>query len=758
MTPHRLEEPANSTPVEVAEYRRASSKAEAVARMYFLGGRVVEPLGPGSKEKKSALVALGRFVDLDLTGAGSKVACGRAIAETVDTDWIDVCYSAGDTITLYGLNRLLEGALRWRGSRDHEGLLELLRELETIEPAPRWYQRLEDDTMALDISEIEQNVAEQLAELHQQSSVPEGVDAPSSEFERRGTVSVTSGSWRTALASVQGWLHLSGSIDETDSARFDQSLADLLGLGASASTSELLERLLARLERATSLRAKFLVELEDEAEGAATLKTASAHWREGWEDVEETDESEASGPIRASTEVWPITQFRQYAGEGDLELSPSYQRADVWPTGDAQLLIESILRGIPLPSVILLEKQTEGSARYEIVDGKQRLTAILRFTAAHPRALATVAEKASKWPEGDRALDLFRHDYPAFRALWRKNEVSSLTARVEKDLYFPFPLRSGDVPSLSGDLEHARGRYYSEIRNLMIETAGKRRRIRAIFEEHVEYRIPVITYEQVTSQQVHEVFSLYNKQGKHLNAEEIRNAAFHELGFMRALLVTAGDSTDVGAVAPFLQPHWHRLSSSGQNLGTYGIADAGYKRTKTLSWLSSALLSEDERLESRSTAAHINNFLKRIQDDPRDPLRSEERICRAMLLLDAAVAAHVSIEDEVWATRFRNAQNGAKWQELQLVASLIALAAAAAVHGDALQSVVDDALDEISECSERWTRPKKTQSREQWRYIGSVVRDFTRLLSVDVKDADRRLRQQFGTAGLEALVALPESD
>ena len=43
------------------------------------------------------------------------------------------------------------------------------------------------------------------------------------------------------------------------------------------------------------------------------------------------------------------------------------------------------------------------------------------------------------------------------------------------------------------------------------------------------YKFPVIIYKKVTSEQIHEVFSLYNKQGKHLNAEEIRNALYHHL-------------------------------------------------------------------------------------------------------------------------------------------------------------------------------------------------------------------------------------
>src|SRR5699024_500739 len=91
----------------------AQSKAEAVSRMYVLGRRPIEPLGPGSKEKKSSIVALGHAVGLDLTDLSGKVACSEAIAQHVGVQWDGYCYSRGDTITLIGLNRLLAGATRY---------------------------------------------------------------------------------------------------------------------------------------------------------------------------------------------------------------------------------------------------------------------------------------------------------------------------------------------------------------------------------------------------------------------------------------------------------------------------------------------------------------------------------------------------------------------------------------------------------------------------------------------------------------------
>ena len=135
----------------------------------------------------------------------------------------------------------------------------------------------------------------------------------------------------------------------------------------------------------------------------------------------------APGPCRSS---WATRRT------GELSLSPSYQRADVWPTTTAQQLIESILRGIPLPSVILLQRTLSQRVMYETVDGKQRLTSILRFVGRHPRALDLVREKEEAWGHAG-LVQVFQTDYPQFKKLWRANESQTLTRRSGKGVLLP---------------------------------------------------------------------------------------------------------------------------------------------------------------------------------------------------------------------------------------------------------------------------------------------------------------------------------
>lgn len=721
----------------------AVSKAQLVARMYELAGVEPEPLGPGSKEKRSAFEALGKALGIELGGTTRKHECGRRIAGRVDVVWDSTCISAGDTITTEGVKRLVRGA---------EAVLGLASDGSdsTRHPQPT----MRDDMDNEQRTDLELTMAEHIAALTQPSDAPEAV-VPAAEPVEVQQVRFDDGSWRTHLLSVQGWLRLPHDLDQADADGLMASLADALGV--STELEVLLPRLSDRLERAVELRERFLERLDSAAEGDSTLATAGRQWVADWDAVDEEVSAERGGPIHAEADTWPITQFVQYASYEELELSPSYQRAEVWPNSDSQMLIESVLRGIPLPSVILLQRSDGAGTSYEVVDGKQRLTAILRFMGRHPRAVAEVRRRAAAWGESpDAVLRLFQEDYPEFKKKWKQHEQSTLAAKLEKELHFPYPLRSGKVPALSGDLATMRGRYYCQVRDQSVNVLGDRRRVRSIFEEQSKYKVPVITYTQVTSEQIHEVFSLYNRQGKHLNAEEIRNALFHHLALMRGLLVTAGDSTDVEAVAPFLRDDWEDLSSTSRTLDRYGFKAAGYKRTKILSWVASILSHGDGRLDARSTATHINALLERLAEDRSHPLRNQAEVLDLMLLLDHGLDAHALVPREVWTDRFVNSQSRGKWQELQLVASVAGMAAAYEHHGDKLLDMVEERYAEITElsASREWQRPDKTQSREQWQYIADIVGGLLDLFDVPDEAVEERLRSKFGGTGLTSLRGL----
>ena len=76
----------------------------------------------------------------------------------------------------------------------------------------------------------------------------------------------------------------------------------------------------------------------------------------------------------------PISWIRKFHLDGELDLSPSFQRNPVWSDAQASYLIDSILNELPVPEIFLrVHSDAKGDARVEVVDGQQRLRSIIRF-------------------------------------------------------------------------------------------------------------------------------------------------------------------------------------------------------------------------------------------------------------------------------------------------------------------------------------------------------------------------------------------
>jgi len=73
------------------------------------------------------------------------------------------------------------------------------------------------------------------------------------------------------------------------------------------------------------------------------------------------------------------TAYRWFR-DGKLIVNRQYQRKLVWTVSEKERLIDSILKGYPLPLFLLAERAVDGGdSIYEIIDGMQRLNAIFGF-------------------------------------------------------------------------------------------------------------------------------------------------------------------------------------------------------------------------------------------------------------------------------------------------------------------------------------------------------------------------------------------
>lgn len=80
-------------------------------------------------------------------------------------------------------------------------------------------------------------------------------------------------------------------------------------------------------------------------------------------------------------QIYRINDILSWSERKELELSPKFQRRTVWSPRGKSYLIDSILKGFPIPPFFIREKLLVRERRTirEVVDGQQRLRTILEF-------------------------------------------------------------------------------------------------------------------------------------------------------------------------------------------------------------------------------------------------------------------------------------------------------------------------------------------------------------------------------------------
>lgn len=631
--------------------------------------------------------------------------------------------------------------------------------------------RIADEDLQ-DIRDLEESICALISDLSGDQDLPVKAPKPSQEIPIE-EISFSNNSWIAAIYEIQGWLNLNEKLDRKllDGEPLIATGALLTALGqeiheplisVEGSLVKLapsgLELLNQRLSDANSARQTYR-ELIDEGEGKSAAKKA---WETKWEEFESEYSSEPTTAIRASTEQQRIQYFASSADQRTLDLSPSYQRSDVWTTADAQKLIESVMLGIPLPSVIILEKDDEDSPR-EVVDGKQRLTSILRFMGAHPEALKIIDSKQQEIDDSGQDIALrkvFQNDYKEFKKIWKTvNNGEVLTDKVARKYFFPFKTRTS--PSPNYPLKNVAGKYYTEVMEEKLQIGQKREKVSTIFNSGgSDYYIPLIKFQNSTPAQIHSVFHLYNKQGKHLNAEEIRNAVHHSVKLLQMLHALSGDGKNREVLAKFLCADKERsgyFQSISNILAEYHLTQGRYKATKILSWIVAAVLRSTCKTESteptvKSTATLIDDLLRSISDKSANSmayqkLEEEETLLLLADSLNIAVVAHSTFRDECFPAEFRG--TGSTWDELQLVGTMIGFFLVATTVTDS-ESRIENSIVKIREFLkvDESARPTSAQNKTQWAFISKIALGIAECCGLTVDQIDRSVKDKYGVSAV----------
>ena len=95
-------------------------------------------------------------------------------------------------------------------------------------------------------------------------------------------------------------------------------------------------------------------------------------------ELDETDLGTFSTEAVVTSTDWTTETVLSQLKRGNIELFPRFQRREAWNNRRKSAFIESLFMSLPVPQIVLAERQ-EKRGSYIVIDGKQRLLSIRRF-------------------------------------------------------------------------------------------------------------------------------------------------------------------------------------------------------------------------------------------------------------------------------------------------------------------------------------------------------------------------------------------
>ena len=484
----------------------------------------------------------------------------------------------------------------------------------------------------------------------------------------------------TPLETIDSFLSVLGLESTEDCFEIEDGTPSLTSVGY--------DHILERVTYACNFKQDFLDQVDD----GARKGDAEENWRNSWSELSSSSNRMPSN-VKATVATWEISKFVREARRDQLNLNPTYQRDYVWGNAASQKLIKSILLGIPLPSIILYSRRD--SLSMEVVDGKQRLTTILRFIGWHPAGRKNAKRLSLKYGVD---FGLFNENYLEWKGQIRTNSKPTNNNKMisinERTLFFPFPLMgSKKKPTFDAYpfLKGMDGLYYCEIKARQL-SHDMRDTVESRFEDYGNYLLPVIEFQNSDLATINQVFALYNNEGEKLRPVEVRNAKYHQLKFTKLMLVLSGDNDVIEEMAPYAkelnfepvrkllgpQPPGQDPSPGRPKPGYLQFNIKRFNRTRLVTWLVGLLMFEPNydnkgEVKAKPTESIIEDSFKEISDQTRHRLRKDQNLVTlATWLVDGADLLS-KLQKSYIHSNFKNTKgDGGKWSGIPAVSAWLA--------------------------------------------------------------------------------------
>lgn len=181
--------------------------------------------------------------------------------------------------------------------------------------------------------------------------------------------------------------------------------------------------------------------------------------------LQEIQDSDDIGEIQANEIVvysrdWTIGTFYDQIEQGNIDLNPGFQRRNAWDDPKRGKLIESIIKGYPVPEIVLAEN-TNNRGSFIVIDGKQRLLTMAGFIN-HERYKYWQSPMVRNLKIGNTVSNYTYTDISRDPALRRAFENASLRCTIitnykSDDVLYDifYRLNSGSSPLSSQELRQA---------------------------------------------------------------------------------------------------------------------------------------------------------------------------------------------------------------------------------------------------------------------------------------------------------------
>ncbi|MCD7883188.1 MAG: DUF262 domain-containing protein [Lachnospiraceae bacterium] len=171
---------------------------------------------------------------------------------------------------------------------------------------------------------------------------------------------------------------------------------------------------------------------------------------------------------KTTSKIVQISDIVQWSAKGELELSPKYQRNNVWNDKAKAYLMDTIIRGLPIPPIFLRQKvdiNTKSTSR-EIIDGQQRIRAILEYVVDEKFA---IKKSHNKEYGGKKYSDL---DDDAREAILEFEIVAEVVTEKDEGLIYDMFARLNSNNYVLNKQEIRNSKYWGDFKVMVYNLAS----------------------------------------------------------------------------------------------------------------------------------------------------------------------------------------------------------------------------------------------------------------------------------------------